>query len=281
MKTFPHKKWNPFVQLDYHKGIFMTGPIPIPGGAWHLGAGILAMPWIYLGTAKNNGDTILADGMPIVSRGHEPKYAIVPHWNLFPFTVAQPNIMMPLLILGSSNKCQFAAGTVVGKDGPIAVSIFKYVGINQACNDPCSAPTSLVANWGSVELGFTWGDLLATVLHFAFDSLKSFLEGKLFESLDNLIPKGLLKNQMKSLLGRLGLPKIYRGALGRFASMSENLVGNTITKLSSTLYGEVFGGNLGASLGNPDPISAISNAASSGADKLGAWIDGRSESFGD
>ena len=30
MKTWPHKKWNPFVHLDFHKGIFLTGPIPVP-----------------------------------------------------------------------------------------------------------------------------------------------------------------------------------------------------------------------------------------------------------
>lgn len=286
MQTFPHKKWNPFIQLDFHKGIFLTGPIPVPGGAWHIGGGVLAMPFIYLGTPKHNECKVLANGMEVVSRGHEPKYLIIPHWNLFPppFVPACPNILIPLLLLTSSNKCQFAVGSVVGKDGPIAVSIFKYVGINQACQEFCTAPTSITFNWGTVELGFTLGDLVSSLLCFAFDSLKSFLEYLAFSKLAGFLPKGLFKNQMKSLLGRLGLPKIFRGAGGRFASMSERLVGEGLTAAGKALYGEMFGGgNLGQATGfdSIDPVNMVASAAGEGADRLGAWIDGRSESFYD
>ncbi len=286
MKTFPHKKWNPFLQLDYHSGLFLTGPIPVPGGAWHIGFGILAMPWIYLGTPKYNECKIFGDGMEIVARGHEPKYLIIPHLNLFPFVPATPNILIPLLILGSSNKCQFAVGSVRLTDGPVAVSIFKYVGINQACNDPCTAPTSLCFNWGSINIGFTWGDLVAGLLCFAFDSLKSYIEGAIFGALFKRfpVPKGLFKGQMKSLLGRLGLPKVFRGQGGRFASMSEKLVAEGVSTASKALYGEMFGGgNLGQATGfdNIDPVNGIANGAAAGADRVGAWIDGRSELFGD
>lgn len=282
MKTFPHKKWNPFIQLDHHAGIFMTGPIPVPGTAWHFGAGVLALPWIWMGTPKHNECKLFADGMEVVSRGHEPKYLIIPHWNLFPFTIGQPNLLIPLLLLTSTNKCQFAVGSVRGKDGPIAVSIFRYVGINQACQDLCTAPTSLTFNWGTVNLGFTWGDLVAGLLCFAFDSLKSYLEGKMFDALGEKLPKGLFKSQMLALLGRLGLPKRFRGEGGRFASMSERLVGDALKALAKAAYGEVFsGGNVGRVTGfdRIDPINMISNAATAGADRIGAWIDGRSELF--
>lgn len=282
MITFPHKKWNPFIQLDYHNGIFLTGPIPVPGGAWHFGAGVLAMPWVYLGTPKYNDCKLFADGMEVVSRGHEPKYLIIPHWNLYPFTPGQPNLLIPIILLTSCNKCQFAVGSVRAKDGPVAVSIFRYVGINQACQEWCTAPTSLTVNWGTVELGFTWGDLVATLLCFAFDSLKSYLEYRFFGWLFGKLPKGLFKGQMLSLLGRLGLPKVFRGAGGRFASMAEKMVNEGLTALGKAIYGEVFGGgNVGNATGfaDVDPINMISSAATDGADRLGAWIDGRSERF--
>jgi hypothetical protein len=260
----------------------LTGPIPVAGAAWHIGAGVLAMPFIYLGTPKYNECKLFADGMEVVSRGHEPKYLIIPHLNLFPLPPATPNLLIPLLLLTSSNKCQFAVGSVVGKDGPIAVSIFKYVGINQSCQEYCTAPFSLCINWGTVELGFTWGDLVATLLCFAFDALKSFLEYLAFKKLSSLIPPGLLKGQMLSLLGRLGLPKVFRDVGGRFASMSTKLVSEGLTAVGKAVYGEIFGGgNVGQATGfdSVDPVNGVANAAAKGADRVGAWIDGRSESF--
>ncbi len=282
MNTWPHQKWNPFFQLDYHNGIFLTGPIPVPGGAWHIGFGALILPWIYMGTQKYNECKLFADGWEVVARGHEPKYLIIPHWNLYPFTPGQPNVLIPLLLLTSANKCQFAVGSVRAKDGPVAVSIFKVVGINQACNEWCSAPTSLCVNWSSVELGFTWGDLVAGLLCFAFDSLKSYLENLAFGWLTGKLPKGLFKGQMKGLLGALGLPKIFRGAGGKFASLSEEMVKKTIGAAGAAIYGELFGGGTAGTavgLDKIDPINMISNGASDGADRVGAWIDGRSERF--
>ncbi len=282
MKTWPHKKWNPFVHLDFHKGIFLTGPIPVPGGAWHIGFGALALPWIYMGTQKYNECKLFADGWEVVARGHEPKYLILPHWNLFPFTPAQPNLLIPIILLTSANKCQFAVSSVRAKDGPVAVSIFRLVGINQACNEFCSAPTSLCFNWSTVDVGFTLGDLVATVLCFAFDSLKSYLEGLAFGKFGDKLPKGLFKGQMKGLLGLLGLPKIFRGAGGKFASLAEEGVMKGLVALGSAAYGELLGGGTaGTAIGldKIDPINMISNGASDGADRIGAWVDGRSERF--
>ncbi len=271
MRTFPHKKWNPFIHLDHHEGVFLNGPIPVPGTAWHLAAGCMVFPWWYMGGKKNNDDKVLANGMPIVSRLHEPKYLIVPHWNMFPFTPGQPNILMPLLILGSGSKCEFAVGSVRGKDGAIAVSVLCYVGVNLACADPCNMPTCMTINWGSVVLGFTWGDLLAGILCGAYDALKSFLENKFFGWLGGkLLPKGLLKGPMLNLLRRFGLPKVFRAAGGKFASLAGKLGTDTVIAITKLLYGELYGGNLGVD----DPIG---NAAANGAERLGAWVDGRSE----
>lgn len=277
MKTWPHKKWNPFLQLDFHTGIFLTGPIPVPGGAWHIAAGCLAYPFGGLGTNKHNGGTVFADGMEIVSRGHSPQFLIVPHWNLFPFTAGQPNVLIPLLIIGSSSKCEFAVGSVQGSDGPIAVSLFRVVGINLACGFPCSMPTCAVVNWGTVSLGFTWGDLVASVLCMAIDMLKSYLVDKLVKGLvGKLLPKGLFKSQMKSLLGKLGLPKIFRGDKGRFSSMSERLVNETVKRLLKTITGSP---NPAMSKSPDSFLTSWATGKDGVANQIGAWIDGRSQSL--
>jgi hypothetical protein len=271
MLTFPHKKWNPFIQLDLHKGIFLNGPIPIPGAAWHVGVGVFAMP----GDHKFNEHRVFADGMEIVSRGHELNY-IFPHWNLFPFSPAQPNILIPLLFLGSSSKCIFAVGSVVGKDGPIAVSvIFKYAGLNFACADPVMMPTSLVINWGSVELGFTWGDLCAAILCYLYDLLVAEIMDALGGWLVGLLPPGLLKGPFLSLLRASGLPKIFRGEGGRFASMALELSEKTL----DFMVGEALDGvgGIGGELGVPAPGDMAADAAT----HVGAWVDGRAELFGD
>ena len=114
MITFPHKPMNPFVQLDLHDGIFMTGPFPIPGKAFHIGLGMLIMARAG-GTNNDNGATVLANGEAVLSQGHAVKRLIIPHWNLYPFTPGQPNLLIPLLILGSQSKCQFSSLTVLGQ----------------------------------------------------------------------------------------------------------------------------------------------------------------------
>lgn len=102
-----------------------------------------------------------------------------PHWNLFPFTPAQPNLLIAILLIASANKCQFAGQQRAREGRPgrrLAVSRGRH---QPGGNEHCSAPTSLCFNWSSVDVGFTWGDLVASLLCFAFDSLKSFIEGKI------------------------------------------------------------------------------------------------------
>ncbi len=263
MNAFPHKPLNPFIQLDWHGGIFLTGPFPIPGSAFHFSAGVLWLAKLG-GDNKNNGETVLANGRPVLSQHHTVKYVVVPHWNVYPFFPVQPNLLIPLLILGSQNKCQFCSLTVQGPDGPIALSIFKYVGINQACNSPVPLPTSLTFNWGTVEIGFTLADFINGILNMAFDALISFIIGKTAGALANRLPRGLLKSQTMSLLGRLGLPKVMRGEGGRFASMSEALVGEAF----KSLFGEVAGRGLGATPVGGTATSAIASFSTGLADAI-------------
>jgi hypothetical protein len=278
MYMFPHKKWNPFIQFDWHKGVFLNGPIPVPGAAVHFGAGILAEPFIGLGTDKHNNGTIFGDGMEIVSRGHSPMYVIAPHWNLYPFTPGQPNLLIPALILGSSMQCMWAVCGVRGPDGPIAVSNLQYVGLGEmACADPCDMPTAITFNWGTIKIGFTWGDLAATLICIAFQSAKSALLNLLFDkAFDKFLPKGLFKSQMKSILGKFGLPKIFRGEGGRFASMAEKEVSTFLESVAKDLYGggerQVGDANLATQILSGDVVTGKEGLAN----QLGDYIDGRS-----
>lgn len=302
MKTWPHKKWNPFIQLDRHDGLFVVPPIVVPGRSWHIGAGILAMPWWNLGENKNNEDRILANGMPIVSRSHKPEHLIIPHLNLFKYTPAQINVLIPLLIYNSSSKCVLAVGSVRGTDGPIAVSILRVVGFNLACNDPVSLPTSVVINWGNVEIGFTWGDLFAALFIWATDALTEWVIGKLaewagkkikglfkklvdnyfndvvkamgealesFDNLEDLIPKEMpvLQSLVDGVEDILEWPfEEYHEVLVEFA---EPIKEQLPTALAEDFSGKVA--EAGVDLGMPDGI--IDNAGT----KIGDWIDGRAE----
>lgn len=313
MITYPYKKFNPFVQFDWHDGIFMTGPIPVTGSALHIAAGILAMPWIGLGTNKGNGDRVRADGQPVVSAGHAPGHALIPHLNLYPFTPLQPNILLGFLILFSSNTCAMSVGSVQCQDGPISVSLLRWVGLNQGCSDigaqtqlpvkgmkdvpkglPAAfalIPNSLVANWGTVHVGFTLGDLVRfvaqTLLDAAVDKifdkylkkLQDKLTIKLRPSLEDFIPKSVMKNRWMNVLRRTNSPMIMRSANGQFASLSEALGDNT------SAVGDMVIGKLFDAAGYPDNVAVIdikgqmTSAADSAATALGELIDGRSEAI--
>ncbi len=289
-ETWPHKWWNPVINFDWHAGIFMTGPIPVPGFSWHLGVSMEGASKI-IGENKWNDD-VLADGCAVPSRTNEIKVLVIPHWNMYPFTPGQPNILIPLLILGSSSKNIFAVGSVICKNGPVAVTLpfVKILGINMACADPCNMPTSLVIpNWSTVNLGFTWGDLLAGIIIGALDALKSYIENKLFGKLFDKLPPGLFKGPMMSLLRKLGLPMVFRGAGGRFASMASKMVAETLQGITKFVYGKTVGGSWGdGNINGPlnsNPVTGIITGETWGGqgglgDTIGAYVDGRSERIG-
>ncbi len=297
METWPHHVWNPFIQVDWHFGIFYMPPSPIPisGQSFHIGAGIFYMPTVGLGEDKSNQNIVLCDGFPIVSRAHECKYAIFPHANIF-WPVPGLNLLMPFLILGSASKCEFAVSSVRGPDGPIAVSLLKAVGFNWSCqgagNASAYAPLSIVVNYSTVDIGFTLGDFVASMLCGLFDALKAIIEslviswiaGRALKILD-WIGRGLLKNQMKSLLrwlsrsgilGRwggfqntfneratktfveifFGSGSAQRGFSSLADAMNENILGTALTGLYGYLIGENF---MGGALDSPE-LSGDPNA---------------------
>jgi len=225
MDTFPNKIWNPFIQLDYHKGTFLVppSPVPVPGCAWHIGAGILAQACILWSSKENM--TVFADNITTVSVEHKSGL-IPPHLNIIPIIPPVPslNLEFPVKFFLSENECKIAVSSVTCPQGDIAVSIFMFIGINWACNDlpfkdikipglkkpvgcpGINAPTSILFNWGTVIIGFTWKDLLKILKGLLYDYtiglLIDFLINVAFAALGELIPKMLksIRISMKRLL---------------------------------------------------------------------------------
>lgn len=314
MITFPYKKYNPFVQFDWHDGIFLQPPpiIPITGSALHIAAGVLAMPWWWLGKKLSNEDKLLADGMPIVSEGHQPAHLLLPHINVWPFVPVQLNLMIGFLILDSTNTCAMSASSVVGRDGPIAISIFRYVGLNQGCTDagaqtkiasktisdiPKGIPTafalipnSLVVNWGTVHVGFTLGDLVRfiakTLLGFAvqkiFDrylkKLQDLFTIKIRPKIEDLLPNSMMKNAFKNILRKLGGPLVGRAGDGKFMSISEAMADKTHTLIDKYVLNKALD-----EIGFPKDFRVIdfeaplTDAAAATTDHLSKWADGKAE----
>jgi len=280
MITFPHKTLNFFIQIDKHDGLFLTPtPLPTPGSAFHIGAGILIAAR-FMGDNKENKRTVFADNLEIISKGHTVKMSIIPHLNIFKsFFPATPNLLIPLLILFSKNECKFAVSSVTGADEePIAVSIFQYVGFNWGCGDgefkigkleiPTSFfPCSMVFNWGSVIIGYTLKDLLTLIKELVVD----LLVDKVFEKLgktklgkkigalqdkliEKIIPKGLLTKITKKIIKPLKLKGYAQKGKKGFQSPAklivDKLVNNTLDE------------NL------PDPKGAVKDWVNKGSEKL-------------
>lgn len=230
--THPHKVkfgslWDPIVQCDWHEGIFLMPPAPLPVPklfSFHVGASFLWLAEMsLLGEPKKNGGTVLADGAALASRGATVGgFGILPHVNVWPLPVAPNlNLLIPLLILNSSSKCVFAVATVRGSDGAIACSVVPHLGVNLACASPAKMPTSLVYTRGSVLVGFTFGDFLYGLALMAIDSAMSFAIGKLTGKLSSKLMKGLgNKSILKSAL-RPGMNSVLRGIFGRGYSYAE------------------------------------------------------------
>lgn len=261
--TWPKKPQHLIITLDRHFGLFMTWPIVVPGYAWHLG--FAQEGWSKtLGTNKWNDD-VLADGVPIASLGNAPEHCLVPHLNMFPFGPWHPNLLIPILILTSSNESFIAVGSVVAKQGPIAVSLpfVKVLGLNLACNDPVTMPTDIVIMPSStVVLGFTLGDLIAALLRYGLQLLIDFLMKKLNDAIGKWAkqlkgklgkkllgsnnrfgrwagrilsptkvktPPGRFKRAALDWMGKMGINKTFRNpATGRFDSVFDRVAGDLL-----------------------------------------------------
>lgn len=231
LATYPHKVkmpslWDPLIQLDWHDGIFLMppAPLPAPGKSCHLGISFLWMSEISLGgDPKKNSETVLADGAYLSSRGAKVGgLLILPHINLYPLPVSPNlNLLIPLLILGSSSKCMFAASTVQGPDGAIACSVLPHVGFNLACAQPAKMPTSIIVTRGTVQVGFTFGDFLYGFALMVVEIGVDYALGKLCGKASDRLMGSLNRSSILKSTLRPGMNRALRVVFGRGYSYAQ------------------------------------------------------------
>lgn len=173
--TFPKKPFNVIVTLDRHAGLFVVppSPVPVPGFGWHIGGGLEVVSKAIWSDKWNND--VQVDGQPICSVGNAVGL-ILPHWPVIAPSFL--NLYVPILMALSSSTSFMAVGSIVAKQGPIAVTIpyVRYVGTNLACNDPVPLPSDIVVHTGSsVVMGFTWGDLLAAAVRWGVSIVVAYV----------------------------------------------------------------------------------------------------------
>jgi hypothetical protein len=221
MKGLCHKFNDSFIQIDFHDAMFLM-PSPIPPiettGIPHFSVGSMSQG----GAHKNNQNCVLADGQAMLSRTHEVKRRILPHLNIPPVPV---NAYIPTIIGFSSNKLEFAAASVTGPDGPIAVAMLRVCCPSMACNDPNVNLTSMVFTSGTVYVGFTVGDIVAGIVMCAIDmavdralgAIANEIGGPIGEAIaESIATKFVASIATRLIMGYLGLQ--FGGGFGLVVS---------------------------------------------------------------
>lgn len=192
----------PIVGCDGHRTI--PPPIPTPPFAPHVVVYMVGLTNIaHLPTHSGNskaeggkgyngscGDNPVQCGWGYaVGRQHDAGAWVVHIW---------PNALLPLILLGAGNKCEFASGTVKLKSGDMAIAVAYAVNFQLDCWDfPCPPlPTSVaIAAANTVFAGFTaadfWGGFFGMVFDMAFTWAVNGVCNLLGNALGKLLSKGL------------------------------------------------------------------------------------------
>ena len=240
MARVVRKAWNVgMAGADNHGGLYYFNlfsgvgvppgpPVPIPPGlapvppfSFHPVVTTSAWP----GDHKSN-DTVLVEGDPIVSKGHQAKNNVhIPPGG---------NLLIPVTMFFASSTWMLGVGSVLCKQGPVAATMIGPAGVNYNCQDPCSAPLpNVMVATASVHVAASAADWLAAAVEMLLQSLVEFAISALLEFGPEAMKKlftRYAKTAIGKLLGALG------GALGEYGG---KLLGKTLGK-----YVEVVGKGL-------------------------------------
>lgn len=128
-----------------------------------------------------------------------------------------PNALLPLILLGSGSKSEFASGTVQIPTGNMAVSVAFVVNLNLQCQDfpiPPLPTGVVVSGLCSVEAGFTLGDFLGGLCSMLIDMAIVWIAGLAVAGASNAIgaaARGAAGGLKSVLFGGAG----FLGAFGR------------------------------------------------------------------
>ncbi len=211
----------PIFGVDMHKTI--PPPLPVPpfaphvvvwGEGWSQKTGFM---WAVANSKAASPESGVAKPVQLcwgyaIGRGHDAG----PHpghiW---------PNILLPLILLGSGSKSEFASGTVKHKQGNIAIAVAYAVNMNLDCQDfPIPPlPTGFVmAMFSTVEAGFTLGDFLGGLFSMLMDMALTWLSGLAVAGLTSVISsagRGLSGAFKSAFFGNGGMFGAFGRGFGR------------------------------------------------------------------
>lgn len=191
--------------------------------------------------AKYSKTVIGPFGFQFIGQGNDSGF-VVPHIGIPP-----NNVLIPLIIGFGGSKPMFSASTVqVNVDGSgVAMACdlipYNFVGINQACNDPCNYPSDIVVCPNTVVVGMTLGDLISGVVQTLIDSAVSWAASKaggfLGEHLAKAVVSVVMRQTAKEIAEELG----EASAREILKDIVENVAERPIVQAAATLIEKLFG----------------------------------------
>jgi hypothetical protein len=191
--------------------------------------------------AKYSKTVIGPFGFQFIGQGNDSGF-IVPHIGIPP-----NNVLIPLVIAFGGSKPMFAASTVqIDVDGaatPTACNVIPYsfVGINQACNDPCNYPSDFVICPNSVVVGLTWGDFLTGLALTVIDVAVSWAASKAGGWLGEQAVKAVLSVVMRSAARELAEEMGEQMTKELLKDVVENVAERPAAQAVATLVEKMFG----------------------------------------
>jgi hypothetical protein len=211
----------PIFGVDMHKTI--PPPLPPPpfaphvvvwGEGWSQKTGFM---WALANSKAASPESAVVKPVQVcwgyaIGRGHDAG----PHpghiW---------PNILLPLILLGSGSKSEFASGTVAHKNGNMAIAVAFAVNMNLDCQDfpiPPLPTGVVVAAMSTVQAGFTLGDFLGGLFSMLMDMAITWVSGLIVAGLSSAITaagRGLTGAFKSALFGNGGLLGAFGRGFGR------------------------------------------------------------------
>ncbi|MDX9787848.1 MAG: hypothetical protein RBT11_13775 [Desulfobacterales bacterium] len=191
--------------------------------------------------AKYSKTVIGPFGFQFIGQGNDSGF-VVPHIGIPP-----NNALIPLIIAFGGSKPMFSASTVkIDVDGagtPVACDLipFNFVGINQACNDPCNYPSDIVICPNSVFVGMTLGDLISglvlTLVDVAVSWAASKAGGWMGEQMSKAVVSVVMRQAAREITEELGEAST-REVL---KDVVENVAERPIVQAAATLVEKLFG----------------------------------------
>ncbi len=113
------------------------------------------------------------------------------------------NVMLPMIVMGSSSKSLFGASTVKLNGSPACTACFGVTNLNLDCSSPVSLPTGIVISFTTVRAGMTIGDYLAGIASMAIQMVLDKMVEKLFSMFAKIPGIEKMKNFLSKQYGKV------------------------------------------------------------------------------